>query len=76
MTAISLGKLVKTKNEALVAVLKVRTLTKYAKPKLLQEIFPEVQTDNLADMFRKSNFVTSSMAELWDLVLHFYKNER
>lgn len=56
--------------------LKERPLITYSKPTLLREVIREVEIHNLADLFRESNFVTTSMIEIWNLAVDFYEKER
>ena len=53
-----------------------RPLIKYSEVDTIKDIFPDVETVNLCELFAKSNFVTASMLQLWHLALDFFQSQR
>ena len=53
-----------------------RPLIKYLEVDAIKDIFADLETVNLCQVFSMSNFVTASMLHLWHLALHFFQNQR
>ena len=82
MLTISLAKTIQinlAKNEnsmCHIEKLNERSLIKYSDMTIVKDVFPDVQTENFRELFSKSHFVTSSMANLWHLAQDFLRKEK
>ena len=57
--------------------LRERPLIKYSEISPIQDVFPEVTlTEDLHELFSRSDFVTTSMAPMWYLARDFFRQER